>query len=91
MKPLKVVRKISKQKLVNVFQKAIDSNFYQFVIVEIEAEGIREFIVIPRVSFIEKQSFYARSYTDDLVHVMNKNVKIINYVSVNRLTDEMFI
>ncbi len=91
MKLLRVVRKISKKKLVNVFQKAIDSNFYQFVILEIEAEGIREFIVIPRVSFIEKQSFYARSYTDDLVHVMNKNVKIIRYASVNRLTDEMFI
>lgn len=83
--------KINKKKLVNVFQKAIDDKNYQFVIVEIEAEGIREFIVIPRVSFVEKQSFYARSYTDDLVHVMNKNVRIVSYAAVCNLTNAMFI
>lgn len=82
---------MSKKNLLDTFQKAIDDNFYQFIVIGIEAEGIREFIVIPRVSFSEKQSFYARSYTDGLVHVMNKNVRIENYVAVSDLTNTMFL
>lgn len=49
---------------------------HPYVFVVIEAEGIKECIVIPSKSFKEKEQFYMNAYNDDLVHVMNKNVKI---------------
>lgn len=48
----------------------------RFVFVKIEAEGVSEVICIPKHSFEAKQEFYERTYTEDLVHVMNKNVSI---------------
>src|SRR5690625_644625 len=90
MKLLKVVRMI-KEKLIKEFARARNDNSFSFVILEIVAEGIREFIVIPRESFTEKLSFYKRSYTDELVHVMNKNVAITSFAAVKSLSDTMFI
>lgn len=66
---------LSKKNLVQQFEKAKKEN-ESFVFIGIEAEGVQETICIPKRSFAEKQSFYERSYTDDLVHVMNKNVFI---------------
>lgn len=64
-----------KQTLIETFEKAKEDND-DYVFVGIKAEGVRETICIPQVSFDEKQAFYERSYTDNLVHVMNKNVFI---------------
>lgn len=66
---------LSKQVLRETFEKAKQENS-EFVFVGIEAEGVQETICIPQRSFDEKQAFYDRSYTDGLVHVMNKNVFI---------------
>jgi hypothetical protein len=66
---------LSKQVLRDTFEKAKQENS-KFVFVGIEAEGVQETICIPERSFDEKQAFYERSYTEDLVHVMNKNVFI---------------
>lgn len=48
-----------------------------YVFVKIDAEGIEEVIVIPEKSFDAKEKFYLNAYDDNLAHVMNKNVKII--------------
>lgn len=61
--------------LIEQFNKARKEDS-KFVFVVIEAEGVQETICIPKRSFDEKQAFYERSYTDQLVHVMNKNVFI---------------
>ncbi|MCT1904110.1 hypothetical protein [Oceanobacillus sojae] len=66
---------LTKGMLVEQFNKAREDN-EPFVFIEIEAEGVQEIICIPKQSFDAKQAFYERSYTDDLVHVMNKNVFI---------------
>ncbi|AAU85085.1 hypothetical protein BCBBV1cgp38 [Bacillus phage BCASJ1c] len=66
---------LTKQLLKETFEKAKEENS-EFVFVGIEAEGVQETICIPQRSFNEKQAFYERSYTDELVHVMNKNVFI---------------
>jgi len=47
-----------------------------YVFVRIDAEGIEELIVIPQRSFDEKEKFYLNAYSDDLTHVINKDVKI---------------
>lgn len=91
MKLLRVVKKINKEKLVREFDRAINDKTFLFLILEIEAEGIREFIVIPRESFVEKLSFYKRSYTYELVHVMNKDVFIRSFAAVKDVTRLMFI
>ena len=67
--------KLTKKDLKAIFTKAKEEGS-KFVFVGIEAEGVQETICIPERSFVEKQAFYERSYTDDLVHVMNKNVFI---------------
>lgn len=67
--------KLSKEHLINQFDKAREDNS-PFVFIGIEAEGVQETICIPKRSFDAKQAFYERSYTEDLVHVMNKNVFI---------------
>lgn len=64
-----------KQNLIDQFNWAREDDA-PFVFVGIEAEGVQETICVPKRSFDEKQAFYERSYTDDLVHVMNKNVFI---------------
>ncbi|MEN2467951.1 hypothetical protein [Ornithinibacillus sp. JPR2-1] len=66
---------LTKEQLIGQFDKAREEKA-PFVFVGIEAEGVQETICIPSRSFDEKQAFYERSYTDDLVHVMNKNVFI---------------
>ena len=66
---------LTKKHLIEQFDKAREEKT-PFVFVGIEAEGVQETICIPSHSFDEKQTFYERSYTDDLVHVMNKNVFI---------------
>lgn len=66
---------LTKNDLVGQFNKAREEKS-PFVFVGISAEGVQETICIPSRSFDEKQAFYERSYTNDLVHVMNKNVFI---------------
>lgn len=66
---------MNKKDLIEQFNKAREDES-KFVFIGIEAEGVQETICIPRRSFDEKQAFYERSYTDDLKHVMNKNVFI---------------
>lgn len=66
---------LTKEMLIEQFDKAKEDNS-KFVFIGIEAEGVQETIAIPQRSFDEKQAFYERSYTDELVHVMNKNVFI---------------
>lgn len=66
---------LTKKQLVEQFDKAKEDGS-KFVFIGIEAEGVQETICIPRRSFDEKQAFYKRSYTDNLIHVMNKNVFI---------------
>ncbi len=93
MKQLKKVMKVNednKDKLIDEFFNARD-NHYPFIVLEIEAEGTREFIVIPRESFADKLSFYQRSYTDDLVHVMNKNVSIKRFKALRTLSNIVFV
>ena len=54
---------------------------------KIEAEGIEELIVIPKQSFEAKEQFYMSAYNEDLIHVMNKNVRIteVGYGNENHL------
>lgn len=66
---------INKANLVKVFDKAI-KNDDKLIYVLVEAEGIREAILIPKESFEAKREFYKRAYTDNLIHAMNSNVKI---------------
>lgn len=66
---------LTKEQLIEQFEKAREEKS-SFVFVGIEAEGVQETICIPSRSFDEKQAFYERSYTENLVHVMNKNVFI---------------
>lgn len=73
----KGVIRIKKKDLLSQFESAKHDQS-DFVYVAIIAEGTKEVILIPRESFVDKQSFYERSYTDDLIHVMNKNVKIVD-------------
>lgn len=83
---------MNKEKLINEFAKARNDYNYRFVVLEIVAEGIKEFIVVPRESFEEKLALYKRSYTDELVHVMNKNVSITKFSAVKHiLTNELFL
>lgn len=69
--------KIDKETLMLQFEKA-EQNDSDFVYVAIIAEDVKEVILVPRESFAEKKAFYKRSYTEKLVHVMNKNVKIVD-------------
>lgn len=62
----------------NAFEIAKKDND-PFVFVRIEVEGILEVIVIPAVSFEEKQKFYNKAYTQDLVHCMNSQVRITGF------------
>lgn len=82
MKHLKEVRKINKDVLLSQFDKA-EQNNSDFVYVAIIAEGTKEVILVPNESFENKREFYRRSYTDDLKHVMNKNVKIVDCGMMN--------
>lgn len=77
---------LNKQTLINSFEQARKHNF-PFVFVGIEAEGIKEVIVIPKESFDAKEEFYKRAYSDDLVHVMNSEVRIfgLSFGEVNEI------
>ena len=66
---------LTKQNLINTF-KAAREDESPFVFVGIEAEGIREVITVPAVSFDAKEQFYINAYSDDLVHVMNSKVRV---------------
>lgn len=66
---------LNKQHLADTFSKA-RKTMSPFVFIEIVAEGVEEIITIPKRSFDAKEAFYARSYSDDLVHVMNSKVVI---------------
>lgn len=64
-----------KQTLKYVFEKAREE-FAPFVFVELRTPAGREVIVIPSDSFDAKEEFYNNAYTEDLVHVMNKEVSV---------------
>lgn len=66
---------LTKKDLNIQFHKAVKENS-DYVFIGIEAEGVQETICIPSRSFDDKLEFYERSYTDELIHVMNKNVFI---------------
>lgn len=66
---------LTKKHLQETFKKALAEKS-RFVFIGIEAEGVQETICIPQRSFKDKQAFYERSYSDDLVHVMNSKVFI---------------
>lgn len=75
---------LTKSDLIRVFEEATDRE-YPYVYANIEAEGVEELIIIPSRSFEAKKKFYADAYSDDLTHVMNKNVKITNVGYGNQL------
>lgn len=66
---------MNKAALLKAFERAINNN-YPYVFVVIEAEGIKECIVVPKESFDDKKKFYMNAYNDELTHVMNSDVKI---------------
>lgn len=66
---------LTQQNLVETF-KGARNHEASFVFVGIEAEGVKEVIAVPAESFDAKEQYYSRSYTNDLVHVMNSNVRI---------------
>lgn len=67
--------KLSKENLKEIFDGARKSSS-PYVFVGIEAEGVKEVITIPATSFNAKEEFYNNAYSEDLIHVMNSNVKI---------------
>jgi len=71
---------LNKQDLINIFAVAREEGA-PFVVVGIEAEGIKEAIVVPAESFNAKEKFYINAYSDDLVHVMNSKVRIFNVIA----------
>ncbi|MBM7607561.1 hypothetical protein JOD29_000805 [Lysinibacillus composti] len=71
---------LTKQDLINIFSVAREEQL-PFVVVGIEAEGIKEAIVVPSESFDAKEQFYLNTYSDDLVHVMNSKVRIFNVIA----------
>ena len=72
-----MVKRIRKEVLMNQFDEAkqLGSDFVYVVVI---AEGTKEVILIPSESFEQKKRFYKRSYTNEMVHVMNKDVKIVD-------------
>lgn len=72
---------LNKQMLKDIFSTAREQEL-PFVVVGIEAEGIKEAIVLPSESFDAKEQFYMGAYSDELVHVMNSKVHIFNFIAV---------
>lgn len=66
---------LTKQNLIKTFNGAREYDA-PFVFVGIEAEGIKEVITVPAVSFDAKEQFYINAYSDELVHVMNSKVRV---------------
>ena len=81
---------LTKQDLLSVFEEA-ENRDYPYVFVKIEAEGVEELIIIPSRSFKAKKDFYRGAYNNDLTHVMNKNVKIMDAGYGNQLDISKFI
>lgn len=79
---------MNKEALLEAFKRAADAK-QPYVFVVVEAEGIKECIVIPKESFKAKETFYTNAYGDDLVHVMNSNVRILDcgYGQAERLPE----
>ena len=73
---------LTKQDLINIFSVAREKNL-PFVVVGIEAEGIKEAIIVPAESFDPKEKFYINAYSDELVHVMNSKVSIFNVIATD--------
>lgn len=77
---------MKKHMLMDVFEHArLSESPYVFVL--IEAEGTDEIVVVPNKSFNDKQAFYNKAYSDDLKHVMNKDVfiKRFDYGNADKL------
>lgn len=73
---------LNKQMLKDVFNVAREEEL-DYVVVGINTPDGREAIVIPSDSFDSKEMFYMSAYSDDLVHVMNSNVRIFNFIAVD--------
>jgi len=69
---------LNKSHLLGMFAAAKEANS-PFVFINIEAEGIKETILIPKESFVAKEAFYTQAYTYELVHSMNSRVKITSF------------
>lgn len=67
---------LTKESLIKTFAEARTQRS-PFVFVAIEAEGIKEIITVPEVSFDAKEQFYKNAYSNELVHVMNSKVRIV--------------
>lgn len=68
----------NKENLNLAFDEAIASKA-RFIFVGVNADGVEEVIAIPNRSLEKKKEFYNNAYSDDLVHVMNKNVRIFGF------------
>lgn len=67
---------MDKKSLKYVFDKAREGN-HKFVIVHLFTPAGEEFICIPSGSFDEKEKSYNNAYDENLIHVMNKEVRIV--------------
>jgi hypothetical protein len=79
---------LTKKHLQSNFAKARETNS-PYVFVGLQAEGVSEVIVVPKKSFDAKEQFYMNAYSDNLTHVMNKNVVItgLSYGDSEQLTN----
>lgn len=80
---------MNKEQLIHVFAQARKDS-QPFVFVELSTPAGREVIVIPSDSFNKKEEFYLNAYSNDLVHVMNKEV-YINGLSYGNSSELDFI
>lgn len=70
-----VIKMKKKEDLMKVFKEA-NNEGSQFIFIGIDAVGVKEVICIPKESFGKKLIFYKDSYTDDLTHKHNEDVRI---------------
>lgn len=68
-----------KKNNLNLAFEGAKSSQARFIFVGINADGVDEVIAIPNRSFDKKQEFYNNAYSDELIHVMNKNVRIFGF------------
>lgn len=67
---------MNKKVLNNAFALARKGN-HKFVIIHLFTPAGEEFICIPSGSFDAKEKFYNTAYDENLLHVMNKEVRIV--------------
>jgi|GEM_PF-3121763 len=73
---------LNKKMLKDIFSTAREQEL-AFVVIGIEAGGIKEAVVVPAESFDDKERFYMNAYGDDLNHALSHNVRIFNFIAVD--------